>query len=478
MLCQWLRNGVPLRWKGDAPRQAEGQIRSQESESVMKEMEQLIIDGAFTQPEEGEEVIVSPVFTIPKKTGGVRLIHDLRKINEHLEAPHFSLQGCRDAAMVVRDSQWLCALDLKRGYQQVYMSRESRRYLGAQVGDKVVVSRVLPFGLSLSPYIFTRLTNWVAGVIRKKTGLKVAIYIDDFLLGSQTKEEMERGLVVVQELFQELGVTLSEKKQISIEREVEFLGFLWSSEKKTIRLTKERRREYIRAVKNLLRTSQPVKRWRTVIGKLIFLREAIGPTLRHVRSIMRFIRGKGNGVKVKAEGEVKEDLIWWREILQRSNEMSLIYKEVSASITTDASDVAVAYILELEGIKIQDSIPVQEKDKHINVRELEGLLECLKAHGDLLRGKHVIWYCDNISARAAIRKQGLQQGGDTMWKTTKEVLDIMDREDIKIKAKYVPGLLNRTADALSRPLQKEEEWETALRKITDNGAHWNWILVG
>ena len=70
-------------------------------------------------------------------------------------SPHFTLRGVRDAAEVVRNSNWLCALDLRHGYQQVLVAPEARRFLGAVVNDRIVVSTVLPFGLNLSPYIFT-----------------------------------------------------------------------------------------------------------------------------------------------------------------------------------------------------------------------------------------------------------------------------------------------------------------------------------
>ena len=329
------------------------------------------------------------------------------------------------------------------------------------------MSAVLPFGLSLSPYIFTRLTNWLAGLIREKTGLSVAVYIDDFLVGGPTKEAMEKGLMEIRRLFEELGVVLSTKKPIVIAREVEFLGFLWSSEKKTVGLTEERRREYRRVIKNLLRTPHPVKRWRTAIGKLIFLKEAVGPAIRHVRSIIKLVKGRRKMTKIKATGEAEQDLIWWKEVLARTNEMSLISREVSASIATDASNTAVAYSLELDGVRLQNTIRVQEGEKHINARELEALLECLKEHGSLLKGRKVIWYCDNVAARAAVVRQGSQQCGEIMWETTKEVLDLLNQKDIKIIARHVPGTLNRAADALSRPLQKEEEWAEALRKVTD-----------
>ena len=223
------------------------------------------------------------------------------------------------------------------------------KYLGAKIEGRTYVSNVLPFGLSLSPYVFTRLTNWIAGVIRKETGMKAAVYIDDFLLGSETKEQLEQGVEKVRKIFENLGVMLSSKKTTEVKEEVEFLGFLWSAKRKTVGITPERRKEYKRIVKNLLRTAQPVSRWKTIIGKLLFLREAIGPTLRHVRSLLRAIRGKRLTERITPTGEAELDLRWWMEILSAPRELGLTTKGASASITTDASDSGIGYVVELDG---------------------------------------------------------------------------------------------------------------------------------
>ena len=66
LVVQWLRSGVPLRWRGPAPEGREGEGRHQDKE-VHDEMERLVAAGAFV-PLEG--AIASPVFLIPKKDGG------------------------------------------------------------------------------------------------------------------------------------------------------------------------------------------------------------------------------------------------------------------------------------------------------------------------------------------------------------------------------------------------------------------------
>ena len=116
-VVQWLRSGVPLVW-ARPPQPTLLTSKAKQTEEMKQEMKDLINTGAFSY--QGTRFI-SPTFIIPKKDGGKRMIHDLRGINSSLKPPKFTLQGARDAASVVLDSNWLLALDLKHGYQQVAM---------------------------------------------------------------------------------------------------------------------------------------------------------------------------------------------------------------------------------------------------------------------------------------------------------------------------------------------------------------------
>ena len=92
---------------------------------------------------------------------------------------------------MVENSNWLCALDLCHGYQQVLVVPEARIFLGAVVDDRVVVSTVLSSGSDLSPYVLTRPTGWASRYAVEKTGINIAAYLDDFPLGAESREKLE-----------------------------------------------------------------------------------------------------------------------------------------------------------------------------------------------------------------------------------------------------------------------------------------------
>lgn len=472
MLVQWLRNGVPLRWRGPAP-PASGVADERQDEEKTKELRALLQSGAF---ERGEAHVVAPTFLIPKKDGTKRLIHDLRITNKYIAPPRFTLHGARDAGDVTRNSSWLAVLDLKHGYQQVAMEPQARKYLGARLGGETLVSTVLPFGLNLSPYVFTRLTGWLAREIRSRFHLEVAVYIDDFLLGAASKVELEDGIRKVKAFFEELGVVVSSKKEVCPARKVEFIGFTWDAARKVVGVPRARRAEYRRAVHNLLRHAQSKATWRRLVGKLVFLREAVGPTMRHVRSLIRVVTGRRNGRGLlEAQGEARDDLQWWFDKLGESTELSLALVPVTGSITTDASDGRVGYLINMGSagqVHFEGSRSVRDQGAHINRKELEAVLRAMQERREELRGRHLVWYTDSVTACAAVRRQGTQRLSEAAWGVTKDILDLAQQEGIRLSARHVPGRLNAAADALSRLGEARTAWEQALARVAREWGPW------
>ena len=354
-----------------------------------------------------EGALPSPVFVIPKRTEVP--LHDLRQVNACLRPPTFTLRGAAEAAEWAQSS-WLVALDSPT---------------------------VLPFGLSLSPYVFTRLTGFLARLVRRRVGLEVAVYVDDFLLGGASKEKVARGLEEVRDLFGRLGVVLSDKIPAVPAQQADFLGFRWDAVAKEVQVPEERRREYERS-----RTShspQPRARWRATVGRLLFLREACPTTMRHLRPILHLLQSRGAGGRIEAVGEAREDLQWWAEALASPLAMSLAVRPVTASITTDASEASVGFSVVAGSQRVEDTQPARDHRQSINSKELEAVLKGLEGGGELLRGRRVVLYTDNMTARAAVARQGTQQLSTRAWELSKAIVDKAQELGVELLPRHVPG---------------------------------------
>ncbi len=101
----------------------------------------------------------SPYFIVPKKSGGLRPILDLRVQNRALHRLPFKMLTHRCMIKCVQPQDWFAAIDLKDAYLHVLILPRHRLFLWFTFKGRAWQYRVLPFGLSLSPRVHTRVVN-------------------------------------------------------------------------------------------------------------------------------------------------------------------------------------------------------------------------------------------------------------------------------------------------------------------------------
>ncbi|TKS65923.1 hypothetical protein D9C73_028580 [Collichthys lucidus] len=99
--------------------------------------------------------------------------------------------------------------------------------------------RVLPFGLSLSPRVFIRVHRGRRAPLRRR-GIRLATYLDDWLLLAQSEQEARVHTRIVTEHLINLGFVKIWKSQLSPTQEICFLGLSLRSVPFTARLSEER----------------------------------------------------------------------------------------------------------------------------------------------------------------------------------------------------------------------------------------------
>ena len=65
----------------------------------------------------------------------------------------------------IRPGDWMISLDLQGAYLQVPIHPESRRYLRFTMGGVSYQFRVLYFGLTTAPQVFTRLMAPISAIL-------------------------------------------------------------------------------------------------------------------------------------------------------------------------------------------------------------------------------------------------------------------------------------------------------------------------
>ena len=119
-------------------------------------------------------------------------------------------------------ARFFSTMDLKSGFWQVKMAKDSQQYTAFTVGSMGVYEFLrMPYGLCNTPATFQRLMQNCLGELNLTYAL---IYLDDVIVFSRTEEEHLHHLWVVFGRFLEHGLKLKPSKCHFLQDEITFLG--------------------------------------------------------------------------------------------------------------------------------------------------------------------------------------------------------------------------------------------------------------
>ena len=191
---------------------------------IQEEIRDLISKNAIVQINDFPSLCLSPIFVIPKKSGDLRVILNLKEFNLFILTQHFRMETLNVILPQLSASDWAVSIDLKDAYLHIPVHPQSRRFLGFQFMDMTYQYKVLPFGLKDSPWVFTRVVATLVGHLRR-LGLRVFYYLDDWLLVAESKEFLDLHLQTTLQWTQDLGFLVNWKKSFLVpQRLPSYLG--------------------------------------------------------------------------------------------------------------------------------------------------------------------------------------------------------------------------------------------------------------
>ena len=112
-------------------------------------------------------------------------------------------------------------LDLNKGYYQFSVAKESRYLTAFVVPQGLFQFKRMPLGIATCTKEFTRVMDNMF-----KSLECVFSYLDDILIGGETKDIcIERTLNVLQ-IIEEHGLTINFDKSVFVQEEIKFIGYL------------------------------------------------------------------------------------------------------------------------------------------------------------------------------------------------------------------------------------------------------------
>ena len=337
-------------------------------------MNSLLSKGAIKQIPKSQAKFVSRLFTVPKKSGGLRPVINLKPLNQFLHLQTFKMEGLPDLKVLLEPNDFMITIDLSDAYMTLPIEEESRNYLCFQFQDQMFQFCVLPFGLNDAPRAFTKTLKPPVGTLRS-LGFKLVVYLDDIILAASTRDLcIYQGQILIKTL-ENLGFVINmEKSNLVPSQVVLFLGFVVDSKKMSFSLPDSKIQSIRLSAQTLL--NQPkvsLRKLSQFIGMCNASRTAVLEAPLHYRSIQNQLTStlrsqpitqQNYDVKICLNSHSREDLTWWVKNLKTNCSRPIHPPPVDLSIMSDASDLA--WGAHLESVRIQGFWRSYQFSWHIN----------------------------------------------------------------------------------------------------------------
>lgn len=392
----------------------------------------------------------SPIWIVPKKQDAslekkYRLVIDYRKLNSTTIADRYPIPDINEVLSQLGKNSLFSVIDLKSGFHQIPLKESDIEKTAFSVKNGKYEFTRLPFGLKNAPAIFQRTLD---DILRKLIGKICYVYIDDIIIFSKDEETHAQNIREVFETLREANMKVQIDKCEFFKKEIEFLGFLVSSEGITTNPTK------VQAIVDFP-SPKTLKDLRSFLGLSGYYKRFIKDYAKITKPLTNLLRGEAGRI---SKNQSKNRLIQLnKEAIEAFNQVknSLISREVILTypnyqkefhLTTDASKHAIGAVLEQDGKPItfiSRTLTKTEEHYATNEKEMLAIIWALKSLRNYLYGTAKIkLFTDHQPLTYALSNKN----DNSKLKRWKAILEEYDHE-----LKYKPGRTNVVADTLSRP---------------------------
>jgi hypothetical protein len=415
----WIGFGVRLHPEDQPlPRMTFNNHRSyhQEVDHIRAEHALHVADGSFVETNESGVTIVNPLQVEVNAKMKRRMCVDSRPTNAGIASYQFTQETLgQHVSMIVQPNMVMITTDVEKAYYQVPLHKESQPLLAWSHDGKWIKPTILVFGLSVAPFIFTKIMRVLLRYMRSM-GVRGTNCIDDNLWATK-RGDMDEVRQVVQLMFGSLGWTFNAKCVFEPSTTVLYNGMWVDSERFEIRATDEK----IEAVRKLawamwfkVLEQQPlkVKDIQVLTGRLMSLKLALDGVAVWTRGLYQDVTKAmkvcnqhiPSGYTILLSDEAIYDLHFWINRIGKQNGMPIRDDTTEAKVTihSDASDLGWGATID-EGdthIQFDGELPhaLLDDSGSSTAREIRGLMLGMEAMIQHIEGKRVRIYMDSFPA--------------------------------------------------------------------------------
>lgn len=418
--------------------------------------------GAICECNRSKNDFISSVFLTPKPNGGHRFILNLKPLNKFLPKAHFKMEDHRTAAKLVPQDGFLATIDLKEAYFLVPIHKNHQKYLRFEFDGQVYQFKVLPYGLSSAPRVFTKIMKEVINCLRDR-GHRSVIYLDDILCIGDTYSECCKNVNETLALLSCLGFVVNyEKSSIKPQQTCKFLGFIFNTVDMTLNLPSDKRNSILKLTKKFLKLPVcSIREFSQLIGVLVAACPAVKYGWLFTKTLERqkFLalqKYESFDAKIKPSDIILPDLKWWEQNISLTSNALRPDENFALEIYTDASRTGWGAFC--NGKRANGGWKDDELSFHINFLELLAVFMALKCFALNASECSILLRVDNTTAISYINRMGgiqfphLNDLAKSIWQWCEE-------RKIWLFASYINTKDNIEADEESRKINVDTEWE-------------------
>ena len=336
---------------------------------------------------------------------------DLSTLNTFIQQTPFKMETVASVLNAVQENDLLASLDLKDAYFQVPVHPSSRKFLRFVSQGTVYQFKVLCFGLSTAPQVFTRVFAAVSAWAHSR-GIRLLRYLDDWLVLASSETKARQHVQDLLLLCHDLGIVVNkEKSDLTPSRSASYLGMTIDTVAGKVSPSRARVEKFLRLAGNFVKmNSPPAWQWEVLLGHLSSLEKLVPRGRLRLRSMQWQLKTSWSpeddppDLPVELTQEIREDLSWWTVESRLLQGVPFGTLPPGLLLFTDAS--CAGWGAHLLDQRASGKWSEEEQMLHINLLEMKAVWLGLQSFQKIVTGHRVTVMCDNSTVVAYVSKQG------------------------------------------------------------------------
>ncbi|XP_046542522.1 uncharacterized protein LOC124252889 [Haliotis rubra] len=304
-----------------------------------------------------------------------------------------NLSGAQEGFGQTEPGDFMVSLDLQDAYIHIPIFPAHRKFIRFIFKGILFQWRVLPFGISSAPWLFTQITKSVTSFLHRKR-IVFEAYIDDCIQPQNDHALLLRHMQFAIQFLPQLGWLINlQKSELVPMRRLQFIGAVFDTEVNKLFVPSDRFCKIQRLVSPALAQPRTLRQWQELLG---LLTSAQALTLHPVQLFLALYIRVGDPVPlIPLPLELHPHLQWWMEELNVCDGVCLEPFVPSHHLYVDASQHK--WGAHLLNKQVAELWSIVDRTCHINILEFRAVILAISHWQNALRASSLMIRSDNAA---------------------------------------------------------------------------------